>query len=336
MIGKIHYQLNKISRIKLRCKQCFRFLQRITCKIIGLSPWTVDDNNIYSVSFVGLYYNILYCIILSVWSLHGVFNDPPATSPAASLFIVLKRILFVALVSSILIPLYYIAFVQQKRLISVYNRFAKVDEILKKCANYELRRNCTNDVIFSVNFVTIVFLVVISDMCYYIPSRVLFGCFPSVIGGCVMIQYAMLLNKIDSRFKSINSVILNISEPKISYECQFRESILYDIDNLQKAYMELYEMCYDAAKFYGISIIIAILCCAVRVIFTLYILILSAVYYQENYSPIWHVIGFRFFWVVFLFVVFTLSTTEMKKQVRKNLINLHFMNIVFLIGMIRR
>lgn len=303
----------------------YKFLQRISCKALGLSPWGVSSkqNNLYNVSYVGTYYNILLIFVLIVLGVCEVFSGSLSDDyPGKLMPLIMVEVLFITILCASLIPLLYI--IRQRKLINIYNRLKFVDKLLKKCENHKLKYDYTNDVIFIVNLLTTVWLIIILQLCYAEAHRVFFENIPTVIGGGVMIQYAMLLNAVENRFRSINLIISKFSLIKsnhdypqifsVTQKVLKRESVLYNIDNIKAAYVELYEMCHDAADFYGVPILITILCFAERVIYCVYLCVLTILKVQGFHVP-WLLMILRLIWIVFIFLAFTSSVTTIKKQV---------------------
>ncbi|XP_074105944.1 uncharacterized protein LOC141531817 [Cotesia typhae] len=302
----------------------YKFLQRISCKALGLSPWGVSSkpDNLYNVSYVGTYYNILLIFFLIVLGVYELFNRSLSNDyPGKLMPLIMVKVVFLTILCASVIPLLYI--IRQRKLINIYNRLKFVDKLLKKCDNHKLKYDYTNDVFFIANLLTTVFLVIILQLWYIEAHRVFFENIPTVIGGGVMIQYAMLLNSVENRFKSINLIISKFSLIKSNHDYPQvfsvtekvlkRESVLYNIDNIKAAYVELYGMCHDAADFYGVLILITILCFAERVIYCVYLCVLTILKVQGFHVP-WIVMILRLIWIVFIFLAFTSSVTTIKKQ----------------------
>ncbi|XP_057321510.1 uncharacterized protein LOC130665220 [Microplitis mediator] len=241
----------------------------------------------------------------------------------SSLISVILKMIFIAILCASSLPLIYI--IRQKKLISLNSQFKNIDRVLNKCANYEIQNNHVNDFIFIANLLITYCLI---SMCffYYSASIVFFVNIPTVISSGVIIQYAMILNRVDKRFKSINSTISRLvkfkskaTQPQIlvvTYEVLSRESFFNDVENLKYAYMELWEMCQDIGDFYGVPILIAMFCFAVLTIIHVYIIILSLFNALAIHND-WPVDTTRFLWIIFLFIVLTSSITKIKKQNKK-------------------
>ncbi|XP_057318620.1 putative gustatory receptor 28b [Microplitis mediator] len=160
-------------------------------------------------------------------------------------------------------------------------------------------------------------------------------CSPGVIASWTVTQYAILLNMINKRFESINLGILKmggnirsggtqsqtLSVTKLSL---LRELVLYDIDNIKYAYVELCEICQDIGDFYGLSILIVILHFGFQSIFVLYFAISSLIQGHEHSMTMHLFNGVRLSLSTFLFTVLTSSVTNTIKESKKisNIINL--------------
>lgn len=319
------------------CHKYCAFIQYLFFKIFGLSPWKIDylkaiisnrlENykyNLCNTSLIGSFYNILVLLVLILFSTYSLLDDffyqsYPGSTVLSSMIV---KFLFVTSLCASLLPLVYI--IRQKIIISVNNRFEIIDRVLNKCAYYESENNHTNDFIFVINFLTTIFGIIILDLLYYPALRVFFENLPTVISGGVIIQYAMTLNRVNKRFKSINLTFFKFgnfrcdaTQPQKIFvtrkvvSCDF---ISNDIDNLKYAFIELCEMSQNISDFYGIPILISIICFAVRTIFSVYLIMLS-LFKIQNIIIIWQVNGIRMAWIVFLFIVLTSSVTKIMKQV---------------------
>ncbi|XP_044585322.1 uncharacterized protein LOC123265595 [Cotesia glomerata] len=304
--------------------QVYKYLQRISCKTLGLAPWEVSSKqeDLLNVSYVGAYYNVLLIFLLIVLGICELFSGSLSDDyPGKLMPLIMVEVLFITILCASVIPLLYI--IRQKKLINIYNRFKFVDKLLQKCENHKLKYDYTNDVIFVINLLATIWCIIIVDVWNFPAHRVFFENLPTVIGGGVMIQYAMLLNMVENKFRSIDLIISKFSLAKsndnypqifsVTQKVLTRESILYNIDNLKSTYIELYGMCHDAADFYGVPILITILCFAERVIYCVYLCILTLLKVKGFYVS-WLVVILRLIWIVFVFLVFTSSVTTIKKQ----------------------
>ncbi|XP_057320416.1 putative gustatory receptor 28b [Microplitis mediator] len=311
----------------------FLLFQHFFFKIFGLAPWAIDFSEIFNrnrkvgnqnfqwkFSYIGSFYNILLFLVLSSVSLYNLLgklwniqNSLLVSTMVEFLYFTLLCVSFISLIYTF----------RQKRLISVNNRFKNIDGVLNKCACYEKIKDNTNHVIFVINFLLTIGGTIIMDLYYFPLISVFFENLPTVISGILIIQYAMLLYRVNKRFKSINSTIsksftikCNEDQTQISSVTQqllLRESVFNDIDNLKLAFMELREMCHDIANFYGIPILIVILSFGIRAISTLYFVVMSVVRVPLIHH-IWHLDATRILWISFLFTTFTSSVTKIIKQ----------------------
>ncbi|XP_044587497.1 uncharacterized protein LOC123267068 [Cotesia glomerata] len=300
--------------------QYYKFIQDIFSRILGLSPWTHNKKEIWEFSYVGTCYNISISLIIILLGVYEVLDESFADKfPGKLVPLIIVKVIFITLLCTSFIPLVYI--IKQKQLIRVMNRFKDVDRVLSKCKNYEQKYDHTNIVIFCINFLTTIFLILILDACYFSIVRIFIENLPTIIGGGVMIQYAMIVNKLNKRFDIINTIFLKLGSLKVDATPQVftvtqvtsRKLIITDIDNLKYAFVELCEMCQYTADFYGMSVLISILCYAERIIFCVYLSLLPALE-LGNFETIWQVTAPRLIWIVFVFLMFTSSITTIKKQ----------------------
>lgn len=312
-------------------------IQHIFFKIIGLSPWAMDTgitsknhknknrNYELNISYIGSSYNILLSLGMITFGFYRILGKLlAAASDKSPLLSVILKLTFITILCASLIPLIYI--IRQKKFISVNDRFKNVDRVLNKCANYEIKKNHVNDFIFVINLFTTYCLIIIMSLFYYPASRVFFQNLSTVISGGIIVQYAMIINRLEKRFKSINLAISRLVEfkskatqPQVSFvthKVLSRQSFFNDIENLKYAYMELWEMCQDIGNFYGVPILIAIFCFAAITIITVYLIILSLFSVLTLHIE-WPVDITRLLWIIFLFIVLTSSVTKIMKQVWK-------------------
>ncbi|CAD6222017.1 GSCOCT00014049001.2-RA-CDS, partial [Cotesia congregata] len=305
--------------------QHYKFIQHIFSRILGLSPWTHNKKEICELSSVGTCYNISISLIIILLGVYEVLDETFADKfPGKLVPLIIVKVIFITLLCTSFIPLVYI--IKQKQLIRVMNRFKDVDRVLSKCKNYERKYDHTNIIIFCTNFLTTIFLILILDACYFSIVRIFIENLPTIIGGGVMIQYAMIVNKLNNRFDIINTIFSKLGNLKVDATPQVftvtqvasRRLVITDIDNLKYAFVELCEMCQYTADFYGMSVLISILCYAERIIFCVYLSLLPALE-LGNFETLWQVTAPRLIWIVFVFLMFTASITTIKKQVYRSL-----------------
>lgn len=319
--------LNKNNSI---CCRLFVFIQWSFFKLLGLSPWTSDTsgifrnknrNNTCRISYAGICYNIIFFLFNITFAPYGLFYElSNKTYQGSNSTIMLVKMLFIALLCTSLIPFIYI--IRQKTMIKVINKLKNVDEILNKCSDYKLKNDCVNTILFAVNLFMTINFIIVYDLVYYPAITIFFGNIPSVLSSGVMIQYAMQLNRIDKRFESINMAICKLGYSKLGGQVQVssvaqllsRESILYDIENFKYAYVKLCRICDDMADFYGVPILIAIVCCGFRSVMTLNRIIFKFTQ-LEAIDIVLPVPVSRMVCLIFLFTVITSSVSAITKQV---------------------
>ncbi|XP_057320414.1 putative gustatory receptor 28a isoform X3 [Microplitis mediator] len=309
------------------CYRSFLFIQQIFLKIIGLLPWAVRtagifrkngsvENGIFECDFshAGSCYNILLFFFLVAFNIYiGNGISSMETTSLSTLEIVLIELSFFTTLCISVIPLYYI--IRQDLLIGVNIRLKNFDKKLNKCADYKLDINNSNGVIFTVNFIMTGCILIIRQFYYKDLVKVLIVSFPYFVGSFVIVQYAMFLNIIKTRFKSINSTLSKLGTPKSKISLS-RESVIGDIAVIKRAYVELCEICDDTARFYGIPILVAIIILSMRDIFNLY-LIISAIMGNGEFNVRLYQTGIFSVRNIFLFTVLTTYVTKIIKQNEK-------------------
>ncbi|XP_057320413.1 uncharacterized protein LOC130664489 isoform X2 [Microplitis mediator] len=309
------------------CSGYFLFIQQIFFKVIGLLPWNVKtagifrkngrvENGIFECDFshAGSCYNVLLFFLIVALTFHiGNYMSSIQISELPTIHVIALELSFFSTLCISLVPLIYI--IRQNLLIGVNRRLKNLDKKLNKCADYKLESNNSNCVIFTVNLVMKCCILIIRQFHYKIVEAVLIISFPYFISSFVILQYAMFLNIIKTRFKSINSTLLRLgtSESKISLS---RASVLDDIGRIKRAYVELCEICVDTASFYGIPMLIVIIILSMRDIMNLYMAVLVFIG-QGGFDIKICQSGAFLARNIFLFMVLTTNVTTIMKQNEK-------------------
>ncbi|XP_057320420.1 putative gustatory receptor 28b [Microplitis mediator] len=308
------------------CHRYVTFISYISFKIIGLLPWKMETgifNKIQKVenknfksnfSYVGSCYNILVVSVIVSLDIYIIYDIlPPEIDTRLTIDTVTLKISFVLLLCASVIPLIYIF--RQKLLINVLNRFKNLDKKLNKCADYKVENDYTNHFMFAINFVLGCCLIIMREIYYMSLKKVFLTSLSYFICSFVIIQYAMLLNMIRTRFKSINLTLskLGTSESKISLS---RATVLDDIGSIKRAYVELCEMSDDTASFYGIPMLIVVIVYSIKSIFNLYYIILILIQVQEIDLRMYQY-GLFLIRNIFLFTLLTTNVTKIIKQNKK-------------------
>lgn len=291
------------------------FAEHIISKLIGLSPWTMDtakifgknsfcnqlDTFTYKLSVIGSGYNVLLVVFYVLCDVFVINNnlDQQVKAPLVIKFS------FASILCISVIPLIYV--IRQKLLISVKNQIKDVDNELMSCADYTLVKNNTNFWIFIINNVLIycwIILMLLLGSSWVIKVAPIL---PTVFGSVLIIQYAMTINIIEKRFKSINVTLLKLKS-------SMHRPILNDISSIKYAYIELCDMCEKTADFYGIPTLIIIILYSIRNIGNCYEMILIFLSEAEMSKSI-SCSGVFAVQTFFLFTILTTSVTKLLKQV---------------------
>lgn len=294
------------------------FIQYIFFKIIGLSPWTISDfemykknrqvnndqNKVCKFSYFGTFYNVLLIIVIISLTLYSSHYNPLTILQTDS--IMTKETVSTLENLAGLTTLVYLSvyIFRQKLMIGIFNRLKVVDSKLQKCSIYSLENDITLHIIFIVNLFICCFLVVTEFHRYSLLGTIIRST-PTVISAWLLIQYIMLLNMINRRFKIINYTIVKIIEANqnknqpeavcVSRTTLFRGSVIYDINNIKYAYIKLYEICQDLGSFFGFSILLALIFIGAESVFVLYFAILeffetqrlSGINLNDSISVLW-------------------------------------------------
>lgn len=319
----------------------FMITQYFIYKTLGLAPWTAnnygifyknpdisDKNDLCKISYVGSCYTIFLFFLISLFCLFvDVDESYLHTNLGSILEITSVKFWMTSILFTSSIPIIYI--VRQKFLISVFNRLNEVDKKFNKCGNCVVENGYRNCLIFTLNFLMMGAIIVIMMMYSTLSMpMVILRNSATTIGGAVMVQYAMIINTINKRFKIINLKISNLGNIKSNFDQTITpsviqispssESVLSDIDNLEKTYIELCEVCEDFDNFYGLPILISVFFNGTLNIFILYFLSLELMGVGKENNIISYQLGTFLIRNVLLFTVLTSGVTSLLKQVDDN------------------
>lgn len=324
------------SHINSVFREYFMLIQHICFKIIGLAPWSTDKRNSNqpnlkkynkcNFSYAGTCYNILFFTFNISLNFNFLINKAykPFDDEEALPSTLREKISFILPLIVNMIPLIFV--IRQKSMISIINRFEIVDEKLKKCDNYRNNSDYTNYFTFIANFV--LFNGLFIKHIYYFSFTVLFIQISySIISSGVMIQYTIFLNSTAERFEKINSLISNLYNTRIDVApihilstiqtpLSYEQLILYDINNIIHAYIELCEICDNLQNFYGLPILVIILFLSAGGVFILYfiILVLISILPFSNHQVYMNLTLVS--WITFSLIALTSSVTKTMEQVK--------------------
>ncbi|XP_057334107.1 uncharacterized protein LOC130673184 isoform X1 [Microplitis mediator] len=326
-------------------------LQRIIFKIIGLSPWTVEisklshksrkvdnvQNNICYFSYAGSFYNILLIILGVLSILYSSFNNM-LEIPERDILVTkntLSNIKFFSVVEVLIVILIYIF--RQNKIINILNQLRNVDNDLQKCAVFTSENNyIVVHFIFFGNF--LIYCCYLAMDCYIyqfenILLQIVMLHSPIIIFSWIIVQYTILLDIIDKRFKSINLMIIKLSDTKshlnqsqilfVSKNLLLRDSVHYDVKNIKCAYVKLCEICGDIADFYGLPILIAITYIGgSSILISYFFMLLFSETIQIDYI-VCLCQGMRLLWMALLILMLTTYVTKTINQSNEtaNIIN---------------
>ncbi|XP_057324857.1 putative gustatory receptor 28b [Microplitis mediator] len=331
------------SHINSLCRGYFMVIQHICFKIIGLAPWSIDKRNADQMNFkkhnkcnfsyVGTCYNILFFTFNVFLNFNFLINKAyqPFDSEQALPSTLREKISFILPLIINMIPLVFV--IRQKSMIGIINRFEIVDEKLKKCDDYKMNSDYNNYFTFIVNFV--LFNGLFMMQIYNFSFTVLFIQISyTIISSGVMIQYTILLNLTAQRFEKVNSLISKLYNIRIDVArihilssiqtpLSYEQLLLYDINDIIYAYVELCEICDNLKNFYGFPILVITLFFSAGGVFILYFIILVLIsiipFSNQVYMNLTLVS-----WITFSLIALTSSVTKTIEQSQKTvkLVNL--------------
>lgn len=277
-------------------------------KILGLAPSKINvsiifENGLYrnnlgypnETSITGAFYNVflivalcVYIVVLQIYHLSAVEQlDSTITQ------IVGKSILIFGLVGVIAIWFIYIYY--QKVIVEISNELYMLDNYLKRYKYYLSEKDFGVYFMFVGNFIIWTSLISLGAFTYFSETSLLWT-IPHLISSWILIQYALILNFIIQRFRSLNKTILKLGKLNLDTEFEtifvskikIHESAVTDIMNINYANRKLCEICNQVADFYALPILIAIIYGMTTVIFSSYHIFMSFV--TNNYGDFSYIV----------------------------------------------
>ncbi|KAG8035216.1 hypothetical protein G9C98_001706 [Cotesia typhae] len=268
------------------CYRCFTLFHNIILKLSGISPWTLnmsqlfgkncafDNGSLCTTSRIGSVYNMLIITIIILVNYYNLFHIPNS-----SLFHRTKiRIITmpIGLTGNLLIVLIILLYIiRQKFLVRVLNRIMSLDNRLN-VREHEMKHTVYY-ILFFIN--TVIFMVIHIIMTPQFPTKILilFRFLLDMTVAGVILQYSLILNMINKRFRIIQSRILNFEKvkrnilgPEVLVSLQ---TAVNNIDNLKSIYYTLFEICQDVENFYGLPILFSIIVIFMRAVIMMYYVI---------------------------------------------------------------
>ncbi|CAD6240879.1 GSCOCT00014164001.2-RA-CDS, partial [Cotesia congregata] len=181
----------------------------------------------------------------------------------------------------------------------INNHLRNFDKNLNTCADYEIKYDCTNDVIFASNFIFTSTIAIVRQ--FFSKSKlIVFINLPNFLTTWPLIHYTIFINIIKLRFKSINSMLLKLgtTESKIS---RSRELILDDLDSIKRAYAELCKGCDEIVTFYEVPTLIVILIFSTKTIRSLYYMVIQLIS-APKIDSLTYVTGLSFLYPIYIYI----------------------------------
>lgn len=296
-LNPCHQQSNSRNyNFNLLLKHLIFFCNLFIFKILGLAPFGINISKIfkndnhknnqaypYTFSKYGFLYNIFLIFLLCAYIIITyIFNVLVPASNSNLIKIVLTSVRLFGIIGAIVTWFVYIY--HQKTIVNIANELYDVDNYLKICKYYSLERDYHTYYIFIGNILIYggVFLL---NLTLYFTLKMPLWMLPCTISSWVFTQYAMVLNFITQRFKSINKTILKIgkmdteSEPDtvLSKKITLSELIVNDIQIINYSDMKLCNICSETSDFYSLPALIAIIYFMAIAMFNLYYLFMAIV-----------------------------------------------------------
>lgn len=293
--------------------------------MFGLSPWKMETSELFrqkllyksqnlkfTFSYAGTFYNIALFIAISSLSIYIAFNNTITLFDSTlTISSVTKQIRLIAIIITSVNVLIYL--IRQKLLITANNRFKIVDKKLNNCADYILKIDSRDCLIFGFNFIITACLSVIRITTYLTVKITVSNNIAYTVTSLIIVQYAAYLKMIHERLKEINAVIskLGTFKSKIYHSNELTRG---DIGTIEFAYLELSEICEDIGDFYGLPILTVIFLLCTKNIVVFYNIILVTLDPNSNYDRIWEDLLFTM-QNIFLIMLLVNEVTEVMKQV---------------------
>ncbi|CAD6230932.1 GSCOCT00013858001.3-RA-CDS, partial [Cotesia congregata] len=313
-------------KIKSVCYRLFVISQYLFFKIIGLSPWSIDASEIltgnqriethnfrYYFSYIGMCYNIIFIVVTSSLNIY-CFNYIISMKILDQIFGIFQTTF--GFFSSFCIIFIVLIITARHKLIMnfINNHLRNVDKNLNTCADYEIKYDCINDVIFVSNFIFTSTIAIVRQ--FFSKSKlIVFINLPNFLTTWPLIHYTIFINIIKLRFKSINSMLLKLgtTESKIS---RSRELILDDLDSIKRAYAELCKGCDEIVTFYEVPTLIVILIFSTKTIRSLYYMVIQLIS-APKVDSLTYATGLSLLYPIYIFIYFTSSVTKVVKENKK-------------------
>ncbi|XP_074110672.1 uncharacterized protein LOC141534923 [Cotesia typhae] len=251
------------------------FGQFIFFKVLGLLPWTLNfsakasrvKNTKFTVckfSYFGTFYNISLATIAISFILYAYHQHNVNQIDSLVTRSITTNLEYLSLIVISLLLVTYTFW--QKKMIKIFNEMNNIDQSLQRYAFYSSENgNVIISLIFTFN---ILIRGALATLGYNLPHpffKTCLRCGTMIFYCWVMMQYTMLLDMIQKRFKFINSNIMklgNIEEDsklspafslqRLPTQCR---SALHDVINIRHTYHKLCEICEDVSEFYGLTIL---------------------------------------------------------------------------------
>ncbi|CAG5100887.1 Protein of unknown function [Cotesia congregata] len=290
---------------------CLMFVEYITSKLIGLSPWMMDTPKIFRKNreVAGSSYNILLIISYILFDIFFVYNNLNTVNQTIAS--IAAKLAFFSIICMSIILLIYI--IRQKSLVIVKNRFNDVDKWLNGCVDYQLDHDNTNYWIFFTNMVLIYcwsIVRIVFTVSWAIDIALILT---MAFGFILIVQYTMIINMINKRLKSINATLLKLGSTS-------QRAILNDFCTIKNAYVELCDMSDKIADFYRIPTLIVVFLSCIRNINNIYQIILIFLHQAEIPSSA-YLGGIFIIQICFSFTILTTSVTQVLRLHLSNFSN---------------
>ncbi|XP_057335944.1 uncharacterized protein LOC130674590 [Microplitis mediator] len=349
MDQKLFYKRGNFQKhnLHLICQRTIFHCHLYIFKILGLAPWKINvpiifENGLYrnntdcpyEISITGAIYNIFLIFALCVYAIILHIYDFSAVERMDSIItkIVGKSIIAFGLIGVITIWFVYIFY--QKVIVEIANEMYMLDNYLKRCKYYSLENDFCIYFIFGGNFIMYAGMFLLEIFTYFSVVTPLWTV-PYLISSWILTQYALTLNFILKRFKSLNKTILKLG--KINLESEFdtilvtkmkiHNSTVADIVNINDANRKLYEICNKVADFYALPLLIAIIYCTITAIFDFYYLFISFVTNKfGDFSSVIHIeCSSSILMAFFDFVALISNAIRITREVKKTAPYIHLL-----------
>ncbi|XP_044587508.1 putative gustatory receptor 28a [Cotesia glomerata] len=340
----------KFFNIQPFCERLIFYSYLLCFKISGLAPFEMKISCFFNnqnkhetikltapckVSDYAFIYNAL--LLISMTTYFVVLYLSPSWEKiyihSCTLGTIGKGLIILGATTSVIIWFIYI--LKQSVIVSIANEIYRVNNALKRCKHYELKTNYFIYFIFIGNFIMCFFIMLVGIATHEYVS-VPFWSIPCILVSWVIIQYTITLIVINQNIACLNEMLLKLGnvDTKIKFQKLFvtkfplREAIILDIINMNHANKKLCKICNDAANFFTIPILSAIIYFAMTTIYELRYLFLAIT--NKSYGTIppflihldsvsWFVI------VLFDLTAFTSSVTSTTREFKKTALYIHLL-----------